>query len=197
VRIFDFGTDTTSNMFLTPDNGSGTIRFAITTGGNSSEQQIDGTGSVSTGSWQHTAVTKSGTTGILYINGVEVGRNSNMTINPADLGNTVNNYIGRSQYSDPYLDGTMDDFLVYNRALSISEITSLAGNPPCVTAVIGDVSEDGSIDIVDALLVAQCYVGLQTCPDLSIADTNCDGTIDIVDAFLIAQYYVGLINGFC
>lgn len=61
----------------------------------------------------------------------------------------------------------------------------------------GDVNEDDSIDIVDALLIAQCYVGLSSCPSTSIGDTNCDGTIDIVDALLIAQYYVGLINNFC
>jgi hypothetical protein len=62
----------------------------------------------------------------------------------------------------------------------------------------GDVNNDGSIDIVDALLVAQYYVGLNPGNfDPGNADTNCDGSIDIVDALLIAQYYVGLISGFC
>lgn len=62
----------------------------------------------------------------------------------------------------------------------------------------GDVNEDGTIDIVDALLTAQYYVGLNP-PDFSIdyADTNCDDSVDIVDALLIAQYYVGLISQFC
>lgn len=54
------------------------------------------------------------------------------------------------------------------------------------------------MDIVDALLVAQFYVGLDPANfNAANADANCDGTIDIVDALLIAQYYVGLITGFC
>ncbi|MBN2532755.1 MAG: glycoside hydrolase family 9 protein [Spirochaetales bacterium] len=64
--------------------------------------------------------------------------------------------------------------------------------------VPGDVNDDGSIDIVDALLVAQHYVGLDPAhfnPDN--ADVNCDGSVDIVDALLIAQYYVGLVTEFC
>jgi PKD repeat protein len=61
----------------------------------------------------------------------------------------------------------------------------------------GDVNESGTIDIVDALLVAQYYVGLN--PDGftdSVADVDCSGGIDIVDALLIARYYVGLITEF-
>ena len=53
-------------------------------------------------------------------------------------------------------------------------------------------------DIVDALVIAQYYVGLNPSNfNRDRADTNCDGNIDIVDALLIAQYYVGLITQFC
>jgi hypothetical protein len=69
---------------------------------------------------------------------------------------------------------------------------------PTYESNLGDVNDDGSIDIVDALLIAQEYVGLNPSPfNTANADTNCDGGIDIVDALLVAQYYVGLINGFC
>lgn len=61
----------------------------------------------------------------------------------------------------------------------------------------GDINGDNNINIIDALLIAQCYVGLIACPSLSIADTNCDESINIIDALLIAQYYVGLISEFC
>jgi arabinogalactan endo-1,4-beta-galactosidase len=63
---------------------------------------------------------------------------------------------------------------------------------------LGDVNDDGAINIVDALLVAQYYVGLNPANfNGNRADVNCDGTINIVDALLIAQYYVGLVDHFC
>ncbi|MBN2532163.1 MAG: hypothetical protein JXB88_04695 [Spirochaetales bacterium] len=62
-------------------------------------------------------------------------------------------------------------------------------------AEMGDVNNDGSIDIIDALSIAQHYVGLNpTNFDPSLADVSADGSIDIVDALLIAQCYVGLIS---
>ncbi len=58
----------------------------------------------------------------------------------------------------------------------------------------GDVNNDGSVSIVDALLVAQYYVGEAVSIDEILADVNLDGFITIVDALLIAQYYVGTIS---
>ena len=64
-----------------------------------------------------------------------------------------------------------------------------------VAAECGDVNSDGTIDIVDALLIAQYYVGLNPANfDSTAADVNSDNSIDIVDALLIAQLYVGLID---
>ncbi|MBN2440874.1 MAG: hypothetical protein JXJ04_06000 [Spirochaetales bacterium] len=62
---------------------------------------------------------------------------------------------------------------------------------------LGDTNGDNVTDIVDALLVAQYYVGLN--PEnfnRETADVDGTGTIDIVDALLIAQFYVGLISEF-
>ena len=124
-RIFDFGSGTEANMFLTPRSSADTLRFAITTSGAGGEQQIN-SGDLSTrGVWQHIAVTRSGDIGILYIDGVEVAHNDHLTLKPSDLGPTAANYIGKSQYEDPYLKGLVDDFRIYSRALSASEIVSL------------------------------------------------------------------------
>jgi glucuronoarabinoxylan endo-1,4-beta-xylanase len=125
-RIFDFGNGTTTYMFLTPQNGStGKIRFAITTSGGGGEQQISGTSALVAGVWYHVAVTRNGNTGVLYVNGVAVGTNSAMTLSPSSLGSTVNNYLGRSQFSaDPYFNGALDEFRIYSVALSPSEIAA-------------------------------------------------------------------------
>jgi len=58
----------------------------------------------------------------------------------------------------------------------------------------GDINGDSSTNIVDALLLSQCYVGLISCPSADIGDVNCDGQVNIVDALLVAQLYVGLIS---
>lgn len=126
ARLFDFGTSTSNYMFLSPKSSDGTLRFAITTSGLSGEQRINASGALSSGSWTHVAVTMEGETGILYVNGAEVGRNQSMTLKPKNLGTTTQNYIGRSQFSDPYLDGLVDDFRIYSTALSASEIQALA-----------------------------------------------------------------------
>jgi len=61
-----------------------------------------------------------------------------------------------------------------------------------IPTLIGDVNSDGVVDIIDALLIAQYYVGFDVVIDLEVADWNEDGLIDIIDALLIAQYYVGI-----
>ncbi len=65
-------------------------------------------------------------------------------------------------------------------------------------AATGDVNSDGLITIVDALLVAQYYVGLDPQNfNANAADANCDGSVNIVDALLVAQFYVGLVTVLC
>jgi hypothetical protein len=63
------------------------------------------------------------------------------------------------------------------------------------TQALGDVNNSGGIDIIDALMIAQYYVGLDPSGFIvSAADANCSGSIDIIDALLVAQYYVGLVS---
>jgi glucuronoarabinoxylan endo-1,4-beta-xylanase len=125
ARIFDFGDNTTVYMFLAPQNGiTGTLRYAITTASNGNEQQINCNSTLTTGVWHQVAVTLSATTGILYLDGVPVGTNSAMTLNPLSLGSTSNNYIGKSQWADPYLNGQLDEFRIYSVALSPAEIAA-------------------------------------------------------------------------
>jgi arabinoxylan arabinofuranohydrolase len=136
-RIFDFGNNTTTHMYLTPQNGNnGTLQFAITTSGAGGEQQITSSATLSAGAWHQVAVTLSGNTGIpglagsggtgvLYLDGVAVGTTENLTLNPSSLGNTVNNYIGKSQYgSDPYLNGSIKEFRIYKGATPAAEIAN-------------------------------------------------------------------------
>ncbi|MGH3392778.1 MAG: LamG-like jellyroll fold domain-containing protein, partial [Actinomadura sp.] len=135
ARLFDFGQDTAVNMFLTPRAGvSGEPpRFAITVGGSGAEQQITGGSALPIGEWVHLAVTLAGGTGTLYVNGQVAGTNTGMTLDGSDLGNPGNVWIGRSQYSDPFLNASIDEFHVFNRGLSQAEVQSLLDSPAGTT----------------------------------------------------------------
>lgn len=134
-RIFDFGTGTSYYMFLCPRAASatGTVRFAFKNGG--AEQVINGKSALPTGRWVHVAVTFSwnATTSIgvgkLYVDGNLVGTNAAMTINPSLLPSTTQNYIAKSQWPDPTLAGSIDDFRIYSRALGTTDVLTLAGTP--------------------------------------------------------------------
>ncbi len=135
-RIFDIGTGTGDYMFLTVSDGA-EPRFAITTGGAGAEQQIKGTGLLPLNTWSLVTVTLSGTTGTLYVDGTPVGSNTSMTVHPSALGTTTQSWIGRSEYGDPYYSGAVDDFNIYNRALSAAEVATLATG----VAGAGDVAD--------------------------------------------------------
>jgi len=123
-RIFDFGNDTTTYMFLTPNSGS-TLRFSITTAGSTMEQQLNAT-SLPTGSWQHVAVTLAGGVGSLYVQGAEVAQSSTITLSASSLGSTTRNWLGRSEFPvDPYSNGQLDNVRIYSRALSAGEVQTL------------------------------------------------------------------------
>ena len=134
-RVFDFGVPATTPsvyMFLTArtNDSVSSARFAITTTGGAptAEQRLSGTAVLATG-WHHLAVVlPAGATytGTLYIDGVAVATNNAMTLHATDLGATTGNYIGRSLYAaDSYFNGSIDDFRVYKRALTLAEITAL------------------------------------------------------------------------
>jgi hypothetical protein len=73
--------------------------------------------------WTHLAITRSGTTRKIYINGVE--RATSNTQSKAPTSNTKSLSIGTSNNSVPNdapFDGLIDEVRMYNRALTPSEI---------------------------------------------------------------------------
>ena len=99
------------------------------------------------GVWKHLTYTQqlnvNGTswTGVLYEDGVEIGRTTNLTVAPTvNAAGTNCNFLGRSQAPTHYaLRGALRDFRVYNRPLSADEAIALAEAP----GVVG-VNEDAT-----------------------------------------------------
>ena len=122
-RIFDFGQDTNSNMFLTPSNGTN-MRFAITTGGAGSELRLNAPSPLPQNEWVHVAVTLNGSQGMLYIKGSAVDTQT-ITLTP-QLVVGENTWLGRSQYpADPTFNGMIDEVAVFERALSEAEVATI------------------------------------------------------------------------
>lgn len=128
MRVFDFGNSTTQYMFLTVQagvtSGKSTIRYAAKNG-SAAEQDLNYNYTFPLNTWTYLALTRTGNTTTLYVNGTAAASSTNITINPSALGITALNYLGKSQFSgDPMFKGSIDNFKVYGRALSAAEIAN-------------------------------------------------------------------------
>ncbi|GHE30718.1 family 43 glycosylhydrolase [Streptomyces capitiformicae] len=132
--LFGLGPDSNKYLFATPSNGGGKLFSAITKATWSGEKQMIGGSQLTQNEWKHLTVTLNGSTetAILYVDGAEAARVNGVTIKPSELYDSAKDYsgyIGKSMYSpDPYFGGEVDDFRIYNRALTPAEILELAGN---------------------------------------------------------------------
>lgn len=105
-------------------------RSVITKTRYSNEQSATVSSVFPKGSWKQVAYTQTGTTGTLYVDGVQVARNTVLTYTPNDMEATIANYIGRPAYlADKYMNGKVKDFKVYTKALSASDIQALSAKP--------------------------------------------------------------------
>ncbi|MGI5460965.1 LamG domain-containing protein [Streptomyces sp. CA-249302] len=123
------GSDGKGNGYLFSTGNQ--FRTGVTLSTSQAEQQTRPSTSyqLARGMWKHVTYTQTGNTGILYENGVEKARNTNVTVTPGAIGGgtTTADYIGRSLYtSDLFFKGRMRDFRVYNRALNTSEVRAVA-----------------------------------------------------------------------
>ncbi len=132
MRAFDFGSADTTNLFLCPRTGTnGAVRTAIRvpSKNNGNEVGVTSSATLSDG-WHHVACVfdNDANTLTLYVDGWSAG-SVETDIRPMDLGVTTNNWLGQSQYdADSLYDGLLDEFRIYNRALSAGEVRYLAGD---------------------------------------------------------------------
>ncbi|MEE6274530.1 immunoglobulin-like domain-containing protein, partial [Georgenia sp. MJ206] len=105
-------------------------RASIATGNWSTEQTVSSGTNLPRDVWKTLTYTLDDATDTarLYLDGVQVGVNTGVTIKPGEIGGgtTAANYLGRSVYTaDRYLAGSLRDVRIYDAALSASEVAAL------------------------------------------------------------------------
>jgi len=140
------------------------------------------TGAITTGSWQHIAVTRSfsgaNATVTFYINGVEAGH----TISATGLaqGSSDPVWLGRDGYHTYYTNegsysGVMDEVQMYNRALSAQEISRIMANTSSsITNRVANWRMDESTGTLASDTIADGYIneGAKTVTALVPAGTR-------------------------
>ena len=136
MRIYDIGNGApgTRWMFLTVHGFTGPTDdgvHAASFGGDPTKEIISASSTqLPVGVWKHLAVTGSGGVRTLYIDGYPVAiATTTLSVPPSDMEPTGgNSWIGKSRFvaTDAGLDGTVDDFRIYNRVLAQGEIADLA-----------------------------------------------------------------------
>src|SRR5262249_51138904 len=122
-RVFDFGNNTQHYAMLTPSAANGKLRANISLNSIPGEQIADAPAALPVGIWTQVAVTMDGNRMVLYTNGTPIATNLNCNLVPAFL-KATNNFLGKSNWPDPYFNGRLSAVRVFSRALTASEVVA-------------------------------------------------------------------------
>lgn len=138
-RVFDLGNGPPVWIYFTPNGGTGVpvvagrtpalifVDFIAIPEAPAGEGQLKINKAIPVSTWVHVALTWRSDELAFYMDGKQLAKTvTHGAIKPTDLGNTGQNYLGRSQFAaDPYFNGLLDEFRVYDYALSASDIAQL------------------------------------------------------------------------
>lgn len=134
VRAFDFGTETDSYFYVTPRSYTAGAPRAIIMPADSNEVGMYADEALTEGEWHHLAVTFGDGVMTFYVDGFFT-YTVETDLTPSDLGTPDHCWLGASPFhdddnddSDGYYNGLLDEFKIYERALSAGEIRYLAGD---------------------------------------------------------------------
>lgn len=132
-RFFDLGQSSSKYLFMSP-SGGGSAFAELQSGPRST---VRAAGKLDN-AWHDIAVVLQGGKQLAYYEDGRLVGTSATTLTAADvIGTSQSGYLGKSFYSDPYLNGAIDDFAVYSSALSPLQV---AGYAPTLAT---DVSIEG------------------------------------------------------
>jgi hypothetical protein len=114
-----------------------------------------------------------------------------------DVWSGVSDSLGSASFNLTFADSNYTDTLRLDASkgelFAAKDISFLSDTPVTLvmmTTATADINNDGSVDIYDAILLANSYNSIPTSPNWnSNADINSDNIIDIYDAIILAGNY--------
>jgi hypothetical protein len=155
---------------------------------------IRGNTMINDGQWHHVAAVLSndGTPAVgdidLYVDGVLEANpyvSSAQSIGTSDMsdvlmGTRIDGFVPSDSFN-----GLMDEIVIYNMALTDSEIFALYES----MALTSDMEPDGDVDLADYSALAKAWQSANT----GLADLTCDGFVDIDDFMILAEEWLDAI----
>jgi hypothetical protein len=119
-HIFDFSNGPSSNNIYMGVNHINGLQLSVYNAGVQQSQILNAVSNINSGVWYHVVWTldPSGTW-ILYLNGASFTQVTNYFYPQAI--SRATNYLGKSNWADPYFNGAIDEFRMYNRVLTSSD----------------------------------------------------------------------------
>jgi hypothetical protein len=130
-RVFDFGTSIAgqgiqnggvSYLLLNPQSGNGVVRTEIRPPEGRPDEILETSSPLPVGTATYVAVVYNYNLHSLslFTNGLLAG--SMTTTVPLSSVNDVNDWLGRSQFEDPFFNGSLDEFRIWNGALTAAQV---------------------------------------------------------------------------
>jgi len=113
-RLIDFGTGIHSENIWSGRNGTSTTWTTELWNGTTSGGYTSATSALATGAWAHFAITVNGTTVKMYKNGALV--QTGTSTQSLKVVTRTSNFLGRSNWGDPYFQGKLDEVAFANTA---------------------------------------------------------------------------------
>ncbi|MFD0525335.1 LamG-like jellyroll fold domain-containing protein [Paractinoplanes durhamensis] len=136
--IYALGKDTTSRIFTTPYSGDGRLLTAVAANVGGAAAEVYGSAALPANAWKTITFTLDTSAGRLstYLDGAFVSSAATTVTAGAliDAATTTSGYIGKSFYADPLFDGAIDDFRVWDTALSAAQVAE-GQTVPAVTGL--------------------------------------------------------------
>jgi hypothetical protein len=131
--VYNLGKNDATATFVTPSfAGDATTRSSIKPVNGNAEVGVPGAQKLPTGQWVNLVTTIDGRTITYYVNGAPIGSAAAQidlaAVMHAD-GNTTSGFLGKPFWNGhPFLAGALDDFRVYDAAMTPEQVAALAGD---------------------------------------------------------------------